>query len=110
MELVLVRVLVAKVQSRRDVEEVLRTTELRTSENGWNCVGWVKEALEKLQATPGCLAGRRVLEWERIRERAMGFANAKVEGHRFDGAGRFTDVDMKMVPTWDLWRDVETAR
>jgi hypothetical protein len=48
---------------------------------GWNCVFWVKEALEMLKADPKAL-GTSVVEWEKVRSEAMGYCQRKKDQHR----------------------------
>lgn len=45
----LVRILVGKVASTERVESVLKSTSVKNAQPGWNCVSWVKEALESLE-------------------------------------------------------------
>ncbi|KAJ5189668.1 hypothetical protein N7491_008287 [Penicillium cf. griseofulvum] len=50
----------------------------------WNCVFWVKEALEVIKVDPKAL-GTSVVGWERVRNEAMAYCQRKKDQHRFDG-------------------------
>ncbi|PLB44812.1 hypothetical protein P170DRAFT_367189 [Aspergillus steynii IBT 23096] len=97
-DMLLVRIMVAKIIDKTDLVGVLRETPVRQDTPGWNCVGWVKEALERVQAN-GQMVGRQMLEWEAIRNEAMRYCQMKRDQHRFDGKGSF---DIQTVPTFDL--------
>ncbi|CAG8181686.1 unnamed protein product [Penicillium salamii] len=102
--MVLVRIMVGKVKDGKRLVEIIRSTPIREGQQGWNCVSWVKEALERLEADPQAL-GTNVLEWEKMRNKAMDYCQQKKDQHRFDGKG---DFDMSRPPTWDLIKDKET--
>jgi hypothetical protein len=68
--MVLVRVLVAKVTNMDSLVSALKSVPVRGSETHWNCVEWVKEALEILQKD-GKALGTSVLGWQTIRDTAM---------------------------------------
>lgn len=103
--MLLVRVMVGKVADGNQLVESLRSTPIRQAQPGWNCVSWVKEALEKLKADTKAL-GTSVIEWERVRSEAMGYCQRKKDQHRFDGQGNF---DMSKVPTFDLMERKEIS-
>ncbi|KKK25449.1 hypothetical protein AOCH_006510 [Aspergillus ochraceoroseus] len=48
--MLLVRIVVGKVADGSRLVEILRSTPIRQGQPGWNCVSWVKEALESLEA------------------------------------------------------------
>jgi hypothetical protein len=96
--MLLVRVMVGKVADGNRLVEILRNTPIRQGQPGWNCVLWVKEALETLKPDPKAL-GTSVVEWEKVRSGAMDYCQRKKDQHRFDGQGNF---DMEKVPTYDL--------
>ncbi|KAJ5558328.1 hypothetical protein N7535_008541 [Penicillium sp. DV-2018c] len=96
--MVLIRVMVGKVANGRRTIKILRNTPIRQGEPGWNCVGWVKEALETLK-TDGKALGRSKLEWSTVRNEAMRYCQRKKDEHRLDGKG---DFDMKKTPAYDL--------
>jgi hypothetical protein len=103
-QMILVRVLLAKVEDTKALAQKLRRIPVRQGEEGWNCVVWVQEALASL-ATPKGVLGTNVLQWQRVRDIAMTYCQQKKDQHRFDGRGKF---DMSKVPTWDLTHDKET--
>ncbi|KAJ5121415.1 uncharacterized protein N7515_009376 [Penicillium bovifimosum] len=101
--MLLIRIMVGKVANGRRTIEVLRNTPMRQGEPGWNCVGWVKEALERLKAD-GKALGTSNLEWSTVRNKAMEYCQHKKDQHRFDGQG---DFDIRKPPTFDLLEDRE---
>jgi hypothetical protein len=96
--MLLVRIMVGKVADGNRLVEILRNTPIRQGQPGWNCVLWVKEALEMLKVDPKAL-GTSVVEWEKVCSGAMDYCQRKKDQHRFDGQGNF---DKKKVPTYDL--------
>lgn len=82
--------------------EILRNTPIRQVEQGWNCVSWVKQALERVKVDSKAL-GTSVVEWQNVRSTAMGYFQRKKSQHRFDGQG---DFDMRKVPTYDLLEQI----
>ena len=48
--MLLVRVMIGKVKNKERLLGVLRKTSIRQDAPGWNCVVWVREALEGLKA------------------------------------------------------------
>lgn len=103
--MLLVRIMVAKVVDNSQLMSILRSTPVRQGEQGWNCVWWIKEALEKL-VRDGKALGTSVTEWGRVRDGAMTYCQRKKDQHRFDGKG---DFDMSKVPTYDLIKQKETG-
>ena len=103
--MLLVRIMIAKVEDQSRLSDILRGTPIRQDEQGWNCVLWIKEALEKLKGDPKAL-GTMVIEWEKVRDGAMAYCQRKKNEHRFDGKGNF---DMGKVPTYDLIERKETV-
>lgn len=102
--MLLVRIMTGKVADGNRLVELLRNTPIRQGQPGWNCVSWVKEALEMLKVDPKAL-GTSVIEWEKVRSVAMDYCQRKKDQHRFDGQGNF---DMRKVPTYDLIERKET--
>lgn len=94
----LVRIMVGKVEDGKRLVDILRNTPVRQGQPGWNCVFWVKEALQALEAS-GKALGTNVVEWERVRNQAMSYCQQKKDQHRFDGQGNF---DTSKAPTYDL--------
>lgn len=96
--MLLVRIMVGKVADGNRLVSILRSTPIRQGQPGWNCVIWVKEALDTLKADSKAL-GTSVVEWEKVRNEAMDYCQRKKDQHRFDGQASF---DMRKVPTYDL--------
>lgn len=105
--MILVRILVGKVVDGHRVVEILRSTPIRQAEPGWNCVGWVQEALQRLRADGTALGRSSIVEWVVVRDEAMRYCQRKEEEHRFDGKGGF---DMTVIPTYDLIQEKEVVR
>ena len=103
-QMILVRVMVAKVEHAERLAQLLRQVPVRQGQEGWNCVSWVKEALSDLQKSKKIL-GTSVMEWQAIRDAAMQFCQLKKDTHRFDGKGNF---DASQVATFDLIQKKET--
>jgi hypothetical protein len=103
-QMILVRVMVAKVEHAERLAQLLRQVPIRQGQEGWNCVSWVKEALSDLQKSKKIL-GTSVMEWQAIRDAAMQFCQLKKDTHRFDGKGNF---DTSQVATSDLIQKKET--
>ncbi|PIG69458.1 hypothetical protein AARAC_005227 [Aspergillus arachidicola] len=96
--MLLVRIVVGKVPDGSRLVQILRSTPIRQGQAGWNCISWVKEALESLDADAKAL-GTSVTRWDKVRNEAMGYCQKKKDQPRFDGQGNF---DMRKVPTYDL--------
>lgn len=96
--MLLVRVIIGKVENSERLVSVLRTTPIRQGDPSWNCVGWVKEALDGLKVD-GKALGPCVIEWDQVRDGAMTYCQRKKDQHRFDGKGNF---DMRKAATYDL--------
>jgi hypothetical protein len=97
--------MIAKVEDNSRVSNILRSTPIRQGVQGWNCVSWIKEVLEKFKGENKAL-GTKVIEWGRIRDGAMAYCQRKTSEHRFDGKGNF---DMSKTPTYDLIEGKETV-
>ncbi|KAF2124399.1 hypothetical protein P153DRAFT_361116 [Dothidotthia symphoricarpi CBS 119687] len=102
--MLLVRVMIAKVERKDRFMSVVRNTPIREGVTGWNCVGWVQEALQHLEAD-GKALGTGVTEWTKVRNAAMEYCQRKKDEHRFDGLGNY---DMRKAPTYDLIERKET--
>ncbi|CAG7938098.1 unnamed protein product [Penicillium nalgiovense] len=48
--MLIVRIMVGKVEDANRLAEILRATPIRQGTAEWNCVSWVREALERLDA------------------------------------------------------------
>ncbi len=68
--------MIGKVADKARLVNVLHNTPIRQGQLGWNCVIWVKEVLEGLKAD-GKAMGIIFLEWESVRNEAMGYCQRK---------------------------------
>lgn len=96
--MLLVRIVVGKVADKKRVETATRSVPVIQGGHEWNCLIWVKEALKKIDAD-GKAVGTSKLDWQTVRDGAMGYVQEKKTRHRFDGQGSF---DMKKAATFDL--------
>jgi hypothetical protein len=96
--MLLVRVMIAKVEKKDRLISTLRDTPIKQDVAGWNCVGWVKEALQNLEMD-GKALGTAVTDWTKVRNAVMEYCQQQKDKHRFDGQGNY---DMTKVPTYDL--------
>lgn len=103
--MILVRVLVGKVANTERLCSVLRSTNVKGNQPGWNCVVWVEEALQGLKED-GKALGTSKIDWTSVRDTAMRYVEQKKQQHRFDGKKVF---DMSKVATWDLLEGKETV-
>lgn len=92
----LVRILVGKVKNKGRLETLFQSTPIRSNVDGWNCVEWVKEALESAGQDREAL-GTSITRWQSVRDTAMWYVESK---HK---AGRFGEhYNAKEAPTWDM--------
>ncbi|KAH7305035.1 hypothetical protein B0I35DRAFT_147894 [Stachybotrys elegans] len=101
--MILVRIVVAKVTNMNRLRAIFEQTPIRSAQQGWNCVAWVREALATA-GQDGEALGQSVTDWTLIRDTAMQYVESKKANHRFDGKGV---VDNTKVPTWDMLAGVE---
>ena len=100
--MILVRIVIGKVMSLERVMALLREVPVRDNQSGWNCVWWVREALDMLRADGKALSRTSVTDWEQVRGTAMGYVRRKEKEHRFDGGAPPGIFDMDRVATYDL--------
>lgn len=100
--MILVRLLVAKVLSSTRLAAILRQVPMRPGIAGWNCVGWVREALELLARDGQVLRPSMRSDWSHIRDAIMEYVSLKKAAHRFDGLAVPGQFPNDKVPTWDL--------
>ncbi|CAK7274931.1 hypothetical protein SEPCBS57363_006417 [Sporothrix epigloea] len=97
----LTRIQIGKVRDMTALESVLRGVPIRAGAvDGWNCVAWVREALEMI-ANNDTAMGTAVLDWAKVRDAAMAFTQSKIDSHRFDGKAE-VKFGMDKAPTYDL--------
>jgi hypothetical protein len=102
--MLLVRIMIGKVEKTDRLVNTLRKVPIKQGESGWNCVIWVKEALEALRADRKAL-GTSSTDWQYVRDTAMWYIGKKKNEHRFDGLANF---DVKQPATYDLLEGKET--
>ncbi|KUI61301.1 hypothetical protein VP1G_08498 [Cytospora mali] len=100
--MILVRVVVSKVVSMERVRTVLQNVPIRDNQSGWNCVWWVKEALDVLRKDGTALSRASITDWVQVRGAAMAYVKKKEREHRFDGGAPPGMFDMDRVATYDL--------
>ncbi|KAF7893879.1 hypothetical protein EAF00_007393 [Botryotinia globosa] len=103
-QMLLVRIMIAKIEDRGRMLQVLRNVPLRSGTEGWNCVGWVREALVELQSD-GRALGTAVVDWSTVRDAAMNYCQRKKDEDRFDGV---IDWKTTKAATFDLIDGKET--
>lgn len=101
--MLLVRVLIAKVDDVGRLDTVLRQAPVKDGTKDWNCVTWLKDALELVGKDRRAL-GRSVIAWDTVRKTAMDYCNQKKVAGRFSSA----EYDSEKVPTYDLLERKET--
>lgn len=103
--MLLVRLVVGKVRRRDRVKlaATLRKVPVLNNDPSFNCVAWVRNALEVL--AEGKVARSANLDWNRIRQKALRYCLEKTVQHRFDGRGSF---DLDRVATYDTLIGMET--
>lgn len=101
--MILVRMMVAKVVDDGRLDEILRAVVMQPGTPGWNCVGWVKDALEALERD-GRALGTRVIQWDKVRNTAMEFCTRKETEDRFKltTSNNPKKYDLSKVPTYNL--------
>ncbi|KAB5575995.1 hypothetical protein GE09DRAFT_611771 [Coniochaeta sp. 2T2.1] len=98
--MILVRVVVGKIEDNARLISIMESVPVRGNQPGWNCVEWLKEALELLGKDKKAL-GTSVTDWKTVRDGCMQYVQTKAAQHRFDGQapGKFDD---SKVATYDL--------
>lgn len=99
--MLLVRVQVGKVRDMKKLEATLRSIPIRAQQPGWNCVGWIREALEMLQKNKDVM-GTAIFDWDTVRNAAMKYVQKKEAEHRYDGKAPPGNFDMSKAATYDL--------
>lgn len=95
---VLVRIIIAEVKDADRLKHVFEAVPYpRLRSDGWTCVSWVQEALQKSIEDGSCL-GRSLSEWDQIRSKALWYVTKKKAEHRFDG---LADFDQCTIATYD---------
>jgi hypothetical protein len=72
----LVRVLVAKIENYGRFERILQSIQIQGEVADWNCVEWVREALEMLESD-GKALGTSVVDWKTVRDACMEYVQKR---------------------------------
>ena len=96
--MLLVRIVVAKIKDQHRLQSILKDIPLQPEVDGWNCVCWVQEALNRVCKDRDAI-GSCVQNWESVRDTAMWYVAKKRAEHRFDGSATY---DHNKPPTWDM--------
>ncbi|RWA06985.1 hypothetical protein EKO27_g8122 [Xylaria grammica] len=103
-QMLLVRVVIGKVLDIGRLRCILGRVPVRSEVPGWNCVAWVREAIEEI-LRDGKVLGAVSTSWEVVRDTAMWYVEQKKRAHRFDGQRQYM---AKSQPTWDMLEGKET--
>ncbi|KAJ3482859.1 hypothetical protein NLG97_g7459 [Lecanicillium saksenae] len=98
--MILVRMLAAKILKMERVEAILRSVPVRPNVPGWTCRSWVTEAYEKLRNDSKALGP--CPDWETLSETALWYVNKKTEEHRYDGQAPHGQFSTWQVATYDM--------
>jgi hypothetical protein len=102
--MLLVRIMIGKIKDGDRLRAIIRNTALRPEVEGWNCVAWVKEAVEAALLDGRALGSSKNMNWNAIRDHAMRYVGEKKAAHRFDGQGWYDD---SRAPTWNMLEGME---
>jgi hypothetical protein len=105
--MVLARVVIGKVKNTDRLKSILRNIPVRPEVPGWNCVDWVKEALQVVTSDGKTLDSTSIPTWDSIRDTAMKYVNSKKTAHRFDGQAPDGQYNSRKVATWDMMEGKE---
>lgn len=100
-QMLLVRIVIGKVKDTARLQSIFRQIPVRPGVPGWNCVGWVQEALQAV-ASDKRAVGTPISNWDSIRDTAMWYAESKRAAHRFDGKAAPGQYDTSKAATWDM--------
>ncbi|KAI9764727.1 MAG: hypothetical protein M1840_008119 [Geoglossum simile] len=102
-QMLLVRVLVAKIQNSSALEGSLRSVPIVQDDTSWTCRIWVRDALQKL-ADDGVLGTNAGTAWARIEKECYDYVTRKKAEGRFD-----VIKASEPPPTFDLICGKETS-
>ena len=98
--MILVRVLAAKVKEMDRLESIIRSVPVRPDVSGWTCRSWVEEAYRMLHGDGKAIGSSP--DWEKLSETALWYVQKKTEEHRFDGQAPPGKFNTRLVPTWNV--------
>lgn len=103
-DMLLVRVMIGKVEDKHRLESVLGRVPIRGGTPGWNCVGWIQEALQELERD-GKALGTSVTAWQSVRDIAMWYCGHKRSENRFTAQ----KYNPQKCPIYDIIEGKETV-
>ncbi|KAI1193015.1 hypothetical protein F5X97DRAFT_329028 [Nemania serpens] len=101
--MLLTRVVIGKVLDKDRLRSVIGGIPVRPETPGWNCVGWVREAVDAVLKDDKALSST-VETWTEIKDTAMHYIESKKASHRFDGQGKLSGGT---AATWDMLQNRE---
>jgi hypothetical protein len=97
-QMLLVRIIVAKITDREQLLRAIRGTQLVHNDKSWTCKSWVRDTVARVQAN-GKAVGTSQLDWDTIRTTAENYCREKEKKGRFNGKSGF---DISRAPRYDL--------
>lgn len=98
---------IGKVKNTARLFEILRSVDVVQGDPDWNCVTWVREALESVWRASDAL-GTRLRDWDAVKIAALKYVIEKQNQHRFDGKAPTGRFDMMKAATYDALKKKET--
>lgn len=102
--MILARVLIAKVKDKKKFKATLRNIPIRPEVPGWTCKSWVEEAFEALKDVQAISCS---FDWDTVSQTALCYVRYKAENHRYDGLAQAGYFDGTKVATWDMLDEKE---
>jgi len=96
----LVRIVISKVKNSVRLLEALRSVAVVQGDPDWNCISWVRAALEAVWRDPKAL-GTGLKDWESVKMCALDYVQKKKDQHRFDGKAPPGRFDVYKAATYD---------
>ncbi|KAJ8128064.1 hypothetical protein O1611_g5570 [Lasiodiplodia mahajangana] len=101
--ILLTRVVIGNVLDMGRLRSIFANIPVRPDVPNWNCVGWVREAVEAALKDSEALSSS-ITSWEAVKEKSLWYIQKKTVEHRFDGQGNFSG---QKAATWDMLEDKE---
>ena len=100
----LARIVVAQVEDKARLIQILRSTPVVQSNPNWRCRTWVVDVLNRLAADRKAV-GTAQLDWSKIEPLARQYVAEKT------AAGRYATAELLLspTPTWDMLEDTEVV-
>ncbi|KAI1158390.1 hypothetical protein F5B18DRAFT_665241 [Nemania serpens] len=96
--MLLTRLVIGKVLDKGRLRSIIGGIPVRPETPGWNCIVWVREAVDAVLRDGKALSSA-VETWTEIKDTAMHYIEAKKASHRFDGQGKLSGGT---AATWDM--------